>query len=374
MSEIKKVATRDSYGNALVELGKEHDDLIVLDADLAGATKTGVFKKAFPERHWDIGIAEANMTGIAAGVAACGKVPFISSFAMFAAGRAYEQVRNAIGYPHLNVKIGATHAGISVGEDGATHQCLEDIGLMREIPGMVVINPADDVEARAAVKAAYEHVGPVYLRFGRLAVPVFNDEATYKFEIGKGIVLKEGTDVTIFATGLCVNETIEAAVKAAYEHVGPVYLRFGRLAVPVFNDEATYKFEIGKGIVLKEGTDVTIFATGLCVNETIEAEKMLAADGINAEIINIHTIKPLDRELVVKSALKTGKVVTVEEHSVIGGLGSAVCDVLCEEAPTKVLKIGINDVFGESGPALELIKKYGLDAEGIYKKVKAFVK
>ena len=294
MSEIKKVATRDSYGNALVELGKEHDDLIVLDADLAGATKTGMFKKAFPERHWDIGIAEANMTGIAA---------------VFAAGRAYEQVRNAIGYPHLNVKIGATHAGISVGEDGATHQCLEDIGLMREIPGMVVINPADDVEARAAVKAAYEHVGPVYLRFGRLAVPVFNDEATYKFEIGKGIVLKEGTDVTIFATGLCVNETIEA-------------------------------------------------------------EKMLAADGINAEIINIHTIKPLDRELVVKSALKTGKVVTVEEHSVIGGLGSAICDVLCEEAPTKVLKIGINDVFGESGPALELIKKYGLDAEGIYNQIK----
>ena len=305
MSEIKKVATRDSYGNALVELGKEHDDLIVLDADLAGATKTGMFKKAFPERHWDIGIAEANMTGIAAGVAACGKVPFISSFAMFAAGRAYEQVRNAIGYPHLNVKIGATHAGISVGEDGATHQCLEDIGLMREIPGMVVINPADDVEARAAVKAAYEHVGPVYLRFGRLAVPVFNDEATYKFEIGKGIVLKEGTDVTIFATGLCVNETIEA-------------------------------------------------------------EKMLAADGINAEIINIHTIKPLDRELVVKSALKTGKVVTVEEHSVIGGLGSAVCDVLSEKAPTQVMKIGVNDTFGESGPALELLKKYGLDINHLY--------
>ncbi len=313
MSEIKKIATRDSYGNALVELGKTHEDLIVLDADLAGATKTGVFKKAFPERHWDIGIAEANMTGIAAGLATCGKVPFVSSFAMFAAGRAYEQVRNAIGYPHLNVKIGATHAGISVGEDGATHQCLEDIGLMRQIPGMVVINPADDVEARAAVKAAYDHVGPVYLRFGRLAVPVINDEATYKFEIGKGIVLKEGTDVTIFATGLCVNEAMEA-------------------------------------------------------------EKMLAADGINAEIINIHTIKPLDKELVIKSATKTGKVVTVEEHSVIGGLGSAVCDLLCEEAPTKVLKIGINDVFGESGPALELIKKYELDAESIYKKVKAFVK
>lgn len=313
MSEIKKVATRDSYGNALVELGKEHDDLIVLDADLAGATKTGVFKKAFPERHWDVGIAEANMAGIAAGVAASGKVPFMSSFAMFAAGRAYEQVRNAIGYPHLNVKIGATHAGISVGEDGATHQCLEDLALMREIPGMVVINPADDVEARAAVKAAYEHVGPVYLRFGRLAVPVFNDEETYQFEIGKGIVLKEGTDVTIFATGLCVNETIEA-------------------------------------------------------------EKLLAADGINAEIINIHTIKPIDRELVVQSAVKTGKVVTVEEHSVIGGLGSAVCEVLCEEAPTKVLRIGVNDTFGESGPAVELVHKYGLDAEGIYKKVKAFVK
>ena len=313
MSEIKKVATRDSYGNALVELGKEHDDLIVLDADLAGATKTGVFKKAFPERHWDVGIAEANMAGIAAGVAASGKVPFMSSFAMFAAGRAYEQVRNAIGYPHLNVKIGATHAGISVGEDGATHQCLEDLALMREIPGMVVINPADDVEARAAVKAAYEYVGPVYLRFGRLAVPVFNDEETYQFEIGKGIVLKEGTDVTIFATGLCVNETIEA-------------------------------------------------------------EKLLAADGINAEIINIHTINPIDRELVVQSAAKTGKVVTVEEHSVIGGLGSAVCEVLCEEAPTKVLRIGVNDTFGESGPAVELIHKYGLDAEGIYKKVKAFVK
>jgi len=312
MSEIKKIATRESYGNALVEVGKEHEDLIVLDADLAGATKTGIFKKAFPERHWDVGIAEANMTGIAAGLATCGKVPFISSFAMFAAGRNFEQVRNSIGYPHLNVKIGATHAGISVGEDGATHQCLEDIALMRTIPGMVV-NPADDVEARAAVHAAYDHVGPVYLRFGRLPVPVFNDEATYKFEIGKGIVLKEGKDVTIFATGLCVNETVEA-------------------------------------------------------------EKMLAKDGIDAEIINIHTIKPIDRELVVKSALKTGKVVTVEEHSVIGGLGSAVCDVLCEEAPTKVLKIGVNDVFGESGPALELLHKYELDAEGIYKKIKAFVK
>lgn len=313
MSEIKRIATRDSYGKALVELGREHDDLMVLDADLAGATKTGMFQKAFPERHLDVGIAEANMTGIAAGLAACGKVPFISSFAMFASGRNYEQIRNSIGYPHLNVKIGATHAGISVGEDGATHQCLEDIALMRGIPGMTVINPADDVEARAAVKAAFAHVGPVYLRFGRLAVPVFNDEETYKFELGKGVVLKEGTDVTVFATGLCVNETIEA-------------------------------------------------------------EKMLSADGISAEIINIHTIKPIDRNLIIESAVKTGKVVTVEEHSVIGGLGSAVCDVLSEEAPTKVMRIGINDVFGESGPALELIQKYGLDAKSIYQKVKAFVK
>lgn len=312
MSEIKKIATRESYGNALVELGKEHENLIVLDADLAGATKTDIFQKAFPERHWDVGIAEANMTGIAAGLATCGKVPFISSFAMFAAGRNFEQVRNSIGYPHLNVKIGATHAGISVGEDGATHQCLEDIGLMRMIPGMTVINPADDVEARAAVRAAYEHDGPVYLRFGRLPVPVFNDEAAYKFELGKGQVLKEGADVSVFATGLCVNEALEA-------------------------------------------------------------EKMLAADGISAEIINIHTIKPIDRALVIESALKTKRVVTVEEHSVIGGLGSAVCDVLCEEAPTKVLKIGVNDVFGESGPALELLHKYELDAEGIYRKIKNFM-
>lgn len=313
MSDVKKIATRDSYGNALVELGQEHEDLIVLDADLAAATKTGTFRKVFPERHWDIGIAEANMAGIAAGLSTCGKVPFISSFAMFAAGRAYEQVRNSIGYPKLNVKIGATHAGISVGEDGASHQCLEDLALMREIPGMVVINPSDDVEAKAAVKAAYEHVGPVYLRFGRLAVPVINDRPDYKFEIGKGVVLKEGKDVTIFATGLEVNETLEA-------------------------------------------------------------EKLLAADGIDAEIINIHTIKPLDRELVVASAKKTGKVVTVEEHSVIGGLGSAVAEVLCEEAPTRMLRIGVNDTFGESGPALELLHKYELDAEGIYNKVKAFVK
>lgn len=313
MSEVKKIATRESYGNALVELGKAHEDLVVLDADLAGATKTGIFKKEFPERFLDCGIAEANMAGIAAGLSTCGKVPFISTFAMFAAGRAYEQVRNSIGYPHLNVKIGATHAGISVGEDGATHQCLEDLALMREIPGMVVINPSDDVEAKAAVKAAYEHVGPVYLRFGRLAIPVINDNPDYKFEIGKGVVLREGTDLTIFATGLCVSASLEAA-------------------------------------------------------------EMLAKDGINAKVVNIHTIKPLDEELVVSSAKETGKVVTVEEHSVIGGLGSAVCDTLSQKEPTKVLKIGINDVFGESGPAVELVHKYGLDAEGIYTKVKAFAK
>ena len=312
MSEVKKIATRDSYGNALAELGATCPDLIVLDADLAGATKTGVFKKAFPERHIDCGIAEGNMMSVAAGMAATGKVPFASSFAMFAAGRAFEQVRNSIGYPHLNVKIGATHAGISVGEDGATHQCNEDIALMRTIPGMVVINPSDDVEAKAAVKAAYKYEGPVYLRFGRLAVPVINDHADYKFEIGKGVVLQEGSDVTLIATGLEVAETIEAA-------------------------------------------------------------KMLDADGISAEVINIHTIKPLDADLVVASAKKTGKVVTIEEHSVIGGLGSAVCDVLCEQAPTKVLKIGMNDVYGESGPAKALLEKYGLDAKGIYAKVKAWI-
>ncbi len=312
MSEVKKIATRDSYGNALTELGAQYENLIVLDADLAAATKTGVFKKAYPDRHIDCGIAECNMMGIAAGLAATGKIPFASTFAMFAAGRAFEQVRNSIGYPHLNVKIGATHAGISVGEDGATHQCNEDIALMRTIPGMVVINPADDVEARAAVKAAMEHDGPVYLRFGRLATPVFNDEANYKFQIGKGVTLREGKDLTIVATGLCVSESMEAAEK-------------------------------------------------------------LAAEGIQAKVINIHTIKPLDEELIIAAAKETGKVVTVEEHSVIGGLGSAVCDTLAANAPTKVLKIGVNDVFGESGPAPELIKKYGLDAEGIYTKIKAFI-
>ncbi len=309
MSEVKKIATRESYGHALVELGKEHEEVVVLDADLAEATKTGIFKKEFPERHIDCGIAECNMMGIAAGLAATGKVPFASSFAMFAAGRAFEQIRNSIGYPHLNVKIGATHAGISVGEDGATHQCNEDIALMRTIPGMVVINPSDDIEARAAVKAAYEHQGPVYLRFGRLAVPVINDRPDYKFEIGKGVVLKEGTDLTIVATGLCVNESLEAAAK-------------------------------------------------------------LEEEGVHAQVINIHTIKPIDADLIAEAAKKTGKIVTVEEHSVIGGLGSAVCDVLCEREPVKVLKIGMNDVYGESGPAVKLLEKYGLDAAGIYAKIK----
>ena len=312
MADVKKIATRESYGNALVALGEKYDNVVVLDADLAEATKTGIFKKAFPERHIDCGIAESNMVGIAAGIASTGKVPFCSSFAMFAAGRAFEQVRNSVGYPHLNVKIGATHAGISVGEDGASHQCNEDIALMRTIPGMTIINPSDDVEAKAAVEAAYKMDGPVYLRFGRLAVPVINDNADYKFEIGKGVVLKEGKDLTIFATGLEVNESLEAA-------------------------------------------------------------KKLAEDGIDAEVINIHTIKPIDAELIVKSASKTGKVVTVEEHSVIGGLGGAVAEVLSEKCPTKMLRIGVKDTFGESGPAVKLLAKYELDVEGIYKQIKAFL-
>ena len=309
---VKKIATRESYGNSLKELAEEFPNLVVLDADLAAATKTGIFRKAYPDRHIDCGIAECNMMGIAAGLAATGKVPFASSFAMFAAGRAFEQVRNSIGYPHLNVKIGATHAGISVGEDGATHQCNEDIALMRAIPGMVVINPSDDIEARAAVKAAYEHEGPVYMRFGRLATPIINDNADYKFEIGKGVTLREGTDVAIIATGLCVAESLAAAEK-------------------------------------------------------------LAADGVNAKVINIHTIKPLDEELVVAAAKECGRVVTVEEHSVIGGLGAAVCETLSRKAPTPVKTIGIQDCFGESGPAVALLKKYGLDADGIYASVKDFL-
>lgn len=313
MSEVKKIATRESYGNALVELGKKHEDVIVLDADLAGATKTVFFKKVFPERHIDCGIAECNMMGVAAGIATTGMVPFASSFAMFAAGRAFEQIRNSIGYPKLNVKIGATHAGISVGEDGATHQCNEDIALMRTIPGMVVINPSDDIEAKAAVEAAYEHVGPVYLRFGRLAVPVINDNEDYKFEMGKAITLRDGTDVTIIASGLPVAESLEAAEK-------------------------------------------------------------LAADGISAAVINIHTIKPIDEVAIITAAENTGKIVTIEEHSVIGGLGSAVCDVIAEKATAKVMKIGINDTFGESGSAHQLISKYGLDANSIYSRVKRFVR
>lgn len=312
MSEVKKIATRESYGNALAELGKLHEDLIVLDADLAGATKTATFKKAFPERFIDCGIAEGNMMTVAAGIATTGKVPFASTFAMFAAGRAYEQIRNSIGYPKNNVKIGATHGGISVGEDGASHQCNEDFALMRTIPGMIVACPADDIEAKALVQAAYEHVGPVYMRFGRAAVPVINDNEDYHFELGKGIVLREGKDVTIIANGLEVAESLEAA-------------------------------------------------------------EMLAADGIDAKVINMHTIKPLDEELVLAAAKETGKIVTAEEHSIIGGLGGAVCEVLAEKCPTPVLRIGVMDVFGESGPAKELIAKYGLDAKSIYEKVKAFV-
>lgn len=309
MSEVKKIATRESYGNALVELGKAHNEVVVLDADLAAATKTGIFKKAFPERHIDCGIAECNMMGIAAGLSLTGKVPFASTFAMFAAGRAFEQVRNTIGYPKLNVKIGATHAGISVGEDGATHQCNEDIALMRTIPNMVVINPSDDVEARAAVQAAYEHKGPVYMRFGRLAAPVINDSSDYQFELGKGVTLREGKDITLIATGLEVSFALEAA-------------------------------------------------------------ELLKKDGIDARVINIHTIKPIDEDIIIKATMETKKLFTIEEHSIIGGLGSAVCDVVCEKAPASVYKIGVRDCFGESGPALELLHKYELDAEGIYKQVK----
>lgn len=313
MAEVIKKATRESYGEALAELGEKYDNLYVFDADLAAATKTGVFKKKFPERFFDCGIAEADMMGVAAGMAATGKIPFASTFAMFAAGRAYEIVRNSIGYPHLNVKIGATHAGISVGEDGATHQCNEDIALMRTIPGMTIINPADDVEARAAVEAAILHDGPVYLRFGRLAAPIFNDKDTYKFELGKGIELVSGSDVTIIATGLMVSEALEAA-------------------------------------------------------------KVLGSEGISARVINIHTIKPIDKDIIVKAAKETGKIVTVEEHSVIGGLGSAVCDVLSELCPVPVKKIGVNDEFGHSGPAVDLLKEFGLCSDNITKTVKEFIK
>ncbi|MCR4990295.1 MAG: transketolase family protein [Lachnospiraceae bacterium] len=307
-----KIATRESYGNALAELGAKNPDVVVLDADLAAATKTGVFKKAFPDRFFDCGIAECNMVGVAAGLATVGKIPFVSSFAMFAAGRAFEQVRNSVGYPHLNVKIGATHAGITVGEDGASHQCNEDIALMRTIPGMVVMCPSDDIEAKACVMAAADYQGPVYMRFGRAACPIINDKPDYKFEIGKGSIVKEGKDLTIVATGVCVGNSLEAA-------------------------------------------------------------EMLAKDGIDAEVINICTIKPLDEELIIKSAKKTGKVITAEEHSVIGGLGSAVCDALSEKYPVPVKKIGMYDVFGESGSAAALMEKYKLDGKGIYAQIKEYL-
>ena len=311
MSEVKKIATRDAYGKALVDLGKEHDNIVVLDADLAAATKTGVFKKAFPDRHFNCGIAEGNMVAAAAGMAAMGLVPFASSFAMFASGRAFEQIRNSVAYPKLNVKIGASHGGISVGEDGASHQCCEDFALMRSIPGMVVINPADAVEAYAATKAAYEYDGPVYLRFGRLAIPVFHDEENFTFEIGKGEQLTEGNDVAIIATGLMVNEALIAA-------------------------------------------------------------EQLKAEGIAARVINIATIKPLDEEIVIRAAKECGKVVTCEEHSIIGGLGEAVAAVLCEKQPTPMRRIGVNDEFGHSGPAWDLLKEFGLCADNIVKVAKSF--
>lgn len=312
MSEVKRIATRQGYGEALAELGDEFQNLVVMDADLAESTKTAIFGKKFPERFFDCGIAEGNMVSMAAGLASTGKVVFASSFAMFATGRAYEQIRNSVGYPALNVKIAASHGGITVGEDGATHQCLEDIALMRNIPGMVVCVPSDVVEAKAAVRAAIEYQGPVYLRLGRNAVPVINDNADYKFELGKGIVLKEGKDLTLIATGIVVESAMEAA-------------------------------------------------------------KKLEAEGVSVEVINMHTIKPLDEELVVASAKKTGKVVTVEEHSVIGGLGSAVCDTLCRYNPVPVLKIGVQDKFGTSASAAVLMKEYKLDADGVYEQIKEFL-
>lgn len=311
MADVKKIATRESYGHALVDLAKDHDDFVVLDADLAAATKTGIFKAAYPDRFFDCGIAESDMMGIAAGIATTGRVAFASTFAMFAAGRAFEQVRNSIGYPHLNVKIGATHAGISVGEDGASHQCCEDIALMRTIPGMTVVVPSDDVEARAVVKAAYEHEGPVYMRFARLATPVFNDTPDYHFELGKAVTLREGSDVTIVACGLMVGAALEAA-------------------------------------------------------------ESLAKQGVEAEVINAHTVKPLDADTICASAEKTGRVVTAEEHSIMGGLGGAVCEVLSERHPVPVRRVGVRDTFGESGPAVELLHKYGLDAEGIEKAALSF--
>lgn len=313
MAETKKIATRESFGLALCELAKVHPEIVVLDADLAAATKTEIFKKAYPDRFFDCGISEGNMIGVAAGLAACGKVPFAASFAMFATGRAYEQIRNSVGYPHLNVKIAGSHAGISVGEDGATHQCCEDLALMRTIPGMVVLNPADHYEMTEAVKAAYAYHGPVYIRLGRLAIDSFNDPETYHFELGKGITLKEGTDVTVIATGLVVNEALKAV-------------------------------------------------------------NALEAKGINARLINIHTIKPIDKDIIIKAAKETGKIITVEEHSVIGGLGAAVCGVTSEFAPVQVKRIGVDDIYGHSGPALGLLSEFGLDAEGLEKRIEEIVK
>ena len=311
MADVKKMATRDGYGKGLVALGAEHEDVVVLDADLAGSTKTGMFAKAYPDRHFNCGIAEGNMMSVAAGLAATGLVPFASSFAMFASGRAFEQIRNSIGYPALNVKIGATHGGMSVGEDGASHQCCEDFALMRSIPGMVVISPADAVEAEAAVKAAYAHNGPVYLRFGRLAVPVFHEEG--------------------------------------------------------------FEFTIGKGEILRDGADIAIIANGLMVYEAIQAGEALAAEGINAMIINMSTVKPLDEELTLEAAKKCGKIITCEEHSVVGGLGEAVCSFLSENYPTSVRRIGVNDQFGQSGPAYEVLEHYGLCASNIVKVTKEFL-
>lgn len=311
MADVKKMATRDGYGKALVELGKAHDDIVVLDADLAGSTKTGMFAKAFPERHFNCGIAEANMMCVAAGLASTGLKPFASSFAMFASGRAFEQIRNSIGYPHLNVKIGASHGGLSVGEDGASHQCCEDFALMRSIPGMVVICPADGVEAEAATKAAYDYEGPVYLRMGRLAVPVFHEE--------------------------------------------------------------NFQFQIGKGEIMREGTDIAIIANGLMVYEAIQAGEKLAELGINARIVNMSTIKPLDEELVLRCAKECGKIITCEEHSVIGGLGEAVCSFLAETYPTPVKRIGVNDEFGFSGPATQVLKEFGLCADHIVEVAKDFL-
>ncbi|MBR3397637.1 MAG: transketolase family protein [Lachnospiraceae bacterium] len=313
MSEIIKIATRESYGKAITELGREHEEIVVLDADLAEATKTAVFRKEFPERHIDCGIAEANMIGISAGLATAGKVPFASSFAMFATGRAYEQIRNSVGYPHLNVKICATHAGLTVGEDGATHQCNEDIALMRSIPGMTVIVPSDDIETKAAVRAAYEYQGPVYIRLGRFAVPVINTNEDYSFQMGKGIKLRDGSDVSVIATGLMVSSALEAA-------------------------------------------------------------EILAGNGISASVVNIHTIKPIDREIIVEEARKTGRIVTAEEHSIIGGLGSAVAETVGDEFPVPVHRVGMNDTFGESGPAADLLRKYGLDGKGLADNIMAWMK